>query len=83
MYYKDEAAPIALCAPDERTVLMASERNVKQALTATNSRSLLLARLGAVKDRPDLVCVLDAAPLRPLLREHEEQATDHDRDERE
>jgi hypothetical protein len=68
VYYRDSAAPVAISAPDERTVLFASERNVKRALAASRPRSLLLSRLANVSGRPDIVGVVDAAPVRPLLR---------------
>jgi hypothetical protein len=76
VYYRDSAAPIAMCAPDERTVLFASERNVKRALATSRPRSRLLSRLANVSGRPDIVGVVDAAPLRPLLRRASGRAGD-------
>jgi hypothetical protein len=67
VYYKSDDGPLALCAPDERTVLLASQRHMKRAFTA-HPRSLLLTRLAAIEGRPDVAAVLDAAPLRGLLR---------------
>jgi hypothetical protein len=66
-YYKAQDAPLAVCAPDERTVLLANERHVKRAFGGP-SRSLLLTRLGAIEGRPDAAGAVDAAPLRGLLR---------------
>ncbi len=68
VYYKDERAPVVLCAPDKTTVLLVPERSVKKALGGATPRSELLLRLGAVQDRPDVVGAVDAKPLRPLLR---------------
>ncbi len=67
-YYKDPAAPIALGAPDETTVVLAPERILKKSLLATPPRSPLLTQLAAVEGRPDIVGAVDAAPLRALLR---------------
>jgi hypothetical protein len=67
VYYKAQDAPVALCAPDARTVLLASERHMKRAFAAP-SRSLLLTRLAAIEGRPDVAGFMDAAPLRGLLR---------------
>lgn len=69
VYFKNEHAPMAICAPDETTVLLASERNVKKALTAAPSRSPLLAKLEDVAGRPDVVGAIYVAPVRPLLRQ--------------
>lgn len=68
VYYKDEAAPVALGTPDDKTVLFASERDVKKALESARAHSVLLTRLGAVAGRPDVVGAVNAAPLRSLLR---------------
>jgi hypothetical protein len=66
-YYKSQDAPVALCAPDARTVMLASERHMKRAFSAP-ARSLLLTRLAAIEGRPDVAGFVDPAPLRGLLR---------------
>ena len=68
-YYKDPQAPVALGAPDARTIVFAPERILRKSLLEPPEWSPLLNQLKAVKGRPDIVGAVDAPPLRTLLRQ--------------